>query len=912
MRKLVVAVVAMSLLDMSYAVTLTRDGAPAATVVIPGSPRPVEKFAAEELVRFVKRASGAELKIATKPVAGMDQVLIGRAAGLSGLEPFCGTVHANGKVLKIAGGDDDEPLKSRFTKCGTLFAVYEFLERELGVLWLWPDEELGVVVRTKKTIEIPDGSYGFRRAFDSSVLRRLPIPWQRRVARAHGYPRPMVFPPALSGGHVFGKWWKTYGKTNPDFFEMDANGKRVIGGSSSMCVSNPKFHDELFRLWNEARQKEPGVIYDLNLCENDTAGRCKCPKCMEWSGANANDVFKQYPKWYKADADNVSERYTRWYKTMADRMSAVEPEARIYAFAYKNYYHPPKGFKLSPNIHIGFVPRPHVPYTAEWRKLVHECARGWRESGCTFNYRPNIFDGYVMPEDVSDDIYDEFHQVYAGNMKAIDVDGPNMSFATQGPFLYMLSRLCAKPDAKLEDLRAEYFSGFGPAADAVRDYFEYWRRYTLGNAEKFCRTPVEKDPISHCMFFGFHYAFYAHLLYPQEVFKTARALMEKALAAAKSSPDDLKRVEFLSAGLEHAALCAKTCEVFADAKADNAAKLSAVDAVRAFREKRLPNWAADLKIATSRGWNESAAWVFPALDSTRSFALPIDWKFMLDTADEGERRGYFKADFDDSGWGTAKTDRHLERQGYNQGWLHAWFRVEVEIPKRFRGSENTILHFGALDKSCKLWINGRLAGSFTYNPETHPGSWQMPMEFDITRLVPADGKLNIAVQVTSLVGSGGIVKPCYLVFPSSSQLRYVVSPQNPPAKGAYYSYRDVCCEWTSEGFAFNGSESGSTGVLRLDALSSPAQKKLVVSVDYRQKGGGEVILSVEEKDVRGKKLRRTPIALKPTPDFSLNEAEIETLADTAKLLLFIENKLDVGAHGMARCAAFELKPLLTK
>ena len=113
-------------------------------------------------------------------------------------------------------------------------------------------------------------------------------------------------------------------------------------------------------------------------------------------------------------------------------------------------------------------------------------------------------------------------------------------------------------------------------------------------------------------------------------------------------------------------------------------------------------------------------------------------------------------------------------------------------------------------------------------------------------------------------------------------------------------------------FAFNGSISGSTGALRLDALYSPAQKKLVVSLDDRQTGGGEVILSVEEKDVRGKKLRRTPIALKPTLGFSLNETEIETLADTTKLLLFIENRLDVGARGMARCAAFELKPLLTK
>ena len=483
-------------------VPLVVNGTPVASVVLPANPWPVEKYAAEELARFVKRASGAELKIVTQPFAGKNQVRIGRASGLSGFEPFNGVIHSGDGVLKIAGGDDDGDLKSSFTKCGTLFAVYEFIERGLGVLWLWPDENLGVVVRPRKTIVVPKGSREFKRAFDSSVLRRLPIAWQRRVARAHGYPRPMLFPPALSGGHVFGKWWQTYGKTNPDFFEMDANGKRSIGGSSSMCVSNPKFHAELFRLWMDARQKAPGVTYDMNLCENDTAGRCRCPTCMSWN-------------WPTAKEGDVSERYTRWYKTMSDMMAAVDPEARIYAFAYKNYYNPPKGFKLSPNIYIGFVPRPHVPYTKEWRESVHECARGWRESGCTFNDRPKIFDGYVMPEDVSDDIYDEFHQVYAGNMKAIDVDGPNMSFATQGPFLYMLSRLCAKPNAKLEDLRAEYFSGFGPAADAVRDYFEYWRRYTLDNAEKFCRVPVEKDPISHCMFFGFHYAFYAHLLYPQ-------------------------------------------------------------------------------------------------------------------------------------------------------------------------------------------------------------------------------------------------------------------------------------------------------------------------------------------------------------------------------------------------------------
>lgn len=81
------------------------------------------------------------------------------------------------------------------------------------------------------------------------------------------------------------------------------------------------------------------------------------------------------------------------------------------------------------------------------------------------------------------------------------------------------------------------------------------------------------------------------------------------------------------------------------------------------------------------------------MDADRSVALPIEWKFALDTADKGEGLGYWKTDFDDSKWGKARTDRLLENQGCQKGWLHAWFRLDTTIPERFRGSRKTIFHF---------------------------------------------------------------------------------------------------------------------------------------------------------------------------------------------------------------------------
>jgi hypothetical protein len=424
-------------------------------------------------------------------------------------------------------------------------------------------------------------------------------------------------------------------------------------------------------------------------------------------------------------------------------------------------------------------------------------------------------------------------------------------------------------------------------------------------------VPREKDPISHDMIFGWHFAYYAHILYPPESFAAAEKFLERARAAAKDSPDDLKRVEFIAAGFEHAKLCAATCAVFADKQAPLEEKIAAYDKVRAFRENRLPKWAVNLKNCTGNQRNESLAWTLPQMDPKRSVALPIDWKFSLDTPDRGEELGWWKRDFDDSKWTRAKTDRHLERQGYSPGWLHAWFRTEFTVPEKFRAAKKAIFHFGALDKTCRLYINDKLAGKFDYNPETHPGSYDLPMEFDITKFMPEDGRLSVAVKVTSLVGAGGIVKPCYLVFPDAEDLSIGFGGGKPPPSKSYYSYGDVCCDWENGALHFTGGEKPKAARFVLDRLKSPGNKCLRMTLEYRRAGAGKLTFIIEEYDFAKRRLRRTPVELDAADGWKSVVKDVNVKADAIRVNLRMESALETGATADVRAMNFELLPLLT-
>ncbi|KPK41419.1 MAG: hypothetical protein AMK72_15240, partial [Planctomycetes bacterium SM23_25] len=159
-------------------VTLVRDGQPAAVIVIADEPvaiplgkPPTVAYAAEELQRFIEKATGARLEIvpASKAPATGTLLLVGRSrlSETHGLTPptrpeglrittFKRGVAILGEVAPA--GTSNVPHE---VDRGTLHGVYEFLERIVGYrffIHIPKDPDLGIVTPAVKTLTVP-GDY---------------------------------------------------------------------------------------------------------------------------------------------------------------------------------------------------------------------------------------------------------------------------------------------------------------------------------------------------------------------------------------------------------------------------------------------------------------------------------------------------------------------------------------------------------------------------------------------------------------------------------------------------------------------------------------------------------------------------------------------------------------------------------
>ena len=75
---------------------------------------------------------------------------------------------------------------------------------------------------------------------------------------------------------------------------------------------------------------------------------------------------------------------------------------------------------------------------------------------------------------------------------------------------------------------------------------------------------------------------------------------------------------------------------------------------------------------------------------------------------------------------------------------YLWYRRALTLPEEFRG-RRLILHFGAVDQTADVWINGEHLAS-------HVGGY-LPFEADI-KAAPGDGRLSVVVRVTDDTDGG--------------------------------------------------------------------------------------------------------------------------------------------------------------
>lgn len=147
---------------------IVQSGIARSSIVLPPCAGEVERFAANELARYVKKITGAELAIGTLPAEGMLPAYVGTrsslaAHGVTDLpEPKKGydgyVIQFTPQRLLIAGENAR----------GTLYGVYDFLER-CGCRWYYPDFDPKdpEIIPTSKTLAMQPFAVscaaGFRR-----------------------------------------------------------------------------------------------------------------------------------------------------------------------------------------------------------------------------------------------------------------------------------------------------------------------------------------------------------------------------------------------------------------------------------------------------------------------------------------------------------------------------------------------------------------------------------------------------------------------------------------------------------------------------------------------------------------------------------------------------------------------------
>ena len=617
LKKFILFLMLSAVLPLS-AFTAFENGRWNADIVTPEKPNQSEAFAAKELQYHFEKMTGKKPQIITEKEKSEVKYhfYIGgtKAAAKAGINKK--SLAMDSRIIRtvkdgiiFAGGDrDGKHVGNQWsTTChGTLYAVYDYLEHDLGVLWIWPGE-LGEVIPARKVLKI--GKID-RVGQEKLMARRLRVGrpdakrltgWKSLKNREKFFADQALFlirhrmgaNVNLYQGHSFSRFWRTYGKKHPEYFAMLPNGKRetMIGDKAgeyiTMCVSTPALHKLIVQNWKVSPERKTAATpwqSILNVCENDSPGMCICDNCRAWDADDPRFATSEYwgkkkdpltragrfyrlarVKWGEEgdstkviEPPSLSDRYAKFYMAVLKEAQKIDPNVKVFGYAYANYLDEPKETKLDKNIILCYVASIGFPYSSEDSANLRRQVSGWRKAGIeSIVLRPNyLLMGGNMPINSGRRIAEDFAFIARNGMIGTNFDSLTGVWANQGAMLYTLARIHRAPGLGYEKSIAEYCSAFAPAEKEIRAYVDFWEKFcnTITDAQfrKACAANPDRAGNSG----GGHrnYPTVIADLYPAKVFVQANKLLDAASKRASGNALALKRIDFLRKGLRDAEL----------------------------------------------------------------------------------------------------------------------------------------------------------------------------------------------------------------------------------------------------------------------------------------------------------------------------------------------------------------------
>lgn len=466
---------------------------------------------------------------------------------------------------------------------GTLLGVYDLLRTKLDIRWLWPGatgEQVpkisSIVLPTIRKIVTP--AFIFSRMRDSGGYiynSEQYLGWpnqatfdafmdaQQQWLRRHGFVQNVY----MNMGHSYTTWWNTYGASHPEWFNLLPDGTHTYdygsgdGSHISMCLSNSQMQAQKVDNWYVLRNSYPW----LNAAENDTNQKCMCATCRsrdyydsgfdqdmsqtDWNNriTNATNAFYSHEANWELKLGSMSDSFAQYLKDLQNKAInnyGITPEM-IVGMAYANYRRPPvSAIQLNDHILIGYVPNMMFPWTTTLRNQMLDEIGGWKNTGALIALRPNyLYSGHNYPIFYADKYGDDITTLYTAGqgLYSTDFDSLTGQFGSQALNYYMIGRMNTEVGYLTQDMvREEFYTSFGSARDAVRDYFDYLKTISDGITDT-----------SYSFSFGTFFL-QGYVNWNSTVRTNMRTKMNAAITAASGDADATAKVGFLNNGLLHA------------------------------------------------------------------------------------------------------------------------------------------------------------------------------------------------------------------------------------------------------------------------------------------------------------------------------------------------------------------------
>jgi hypothetical protein len=454
--------------------TLVAEGKATCVIVIAadapgGKPGiPWVKEAADSIAKYIERCSGATVPVVTEPPLNrVVQLHIGETKFVR--ERKLKPTDIDGDGFAIAFPEPGYIVLVGGTDWGTEFAAYEFLERFVGVRWLFPGS-LGEYVPQQDSLVIPRTDIRQEPAYFSRLISEDDLWGKRRANDLNIWVHRLRMHHRVNFHHNLNNLLPVaqYADTNPEWYPL-VKGERIQAADAARhrhtwaapVLDAPGLPEEIIKNIRRFFQENPDAqSVALGINDSHNWGR---------EGGPLNSVGQL----------SMSDHYYPWANRVVSEVLKTHPDKWFGLLAYNEIMDPP-----TDSLHERVVP--FITYDRHWwlreplarrdQQRVHD----WHKKAAQIGWYDYSYGRFFIAPRIYTHLMAQYLRWGAENgVRTYYSEAYPSADWHEGPKVYVQMKLLWNPWLDVDELLNEWYRcAVGEqAAPALKSYFEFWEQF---------------------------------------------------------------------------------------------------------------------------------------------------------------------------------------------------------------------------------------------------------------------------------------------------------------------------------------------------------------------------------------------------------------------------------------------------